>query len=212
MENKLYSKLLSIQEHIEGFYKNKSTNQYKYVDGNSVLNEIRPLMNANKLLLKQEILNLVNVRHDYTVGHFTPKEKIKSEILSTAFMKFTWIDCETGEKDENLFAANGMNDWDKGVGSALTYGERYFLLKYFHIPTDADDPDELQRKKDEEERKKTPPPPQIIWLNQATYDNAMKSEKIDAIKATIEKYTKDGFSIKSEWKKNLENRIKDSSV
>ena len=46
-------------------------------------------------------------------------------------MRFTWVDVETGEKDENLFSANGQNDWDKGVGSALTYGERYFLFKVF---------------------------------------------------------------------------------
>jgi hypothetical protein len=60
-------------------------------------------------------------------------------------MRFTWVDVETGEKDENLFAANGQNDWDKGVGSALTYAERYFLLKYFHIPTDEDDIDNSLR-------------------------------------------------------------------
>ena len=57
-------------------------------------------------------------------------------------MKFTWIDIETGEKDENLFGANGQNGFDKGVGSALTYAERYFLLKYFHIATDEDDIDQ----------------------------------------------------------------------
>jgi hypothetical protein len=61
-------------------------------------------------------------------------------------MRFTWIDCETGEKDENLFGANGQNDWEKGLGSALTYAERYFLLKYFHIPTDEDDIDNSSRK------------------------------------------------------------------
>jgi len=61
-------------------------------------------------------------------------------------MKFTWIDTETGDFDENLFGANGQNDWDKGVGSALTYGERYFLLKFFHIATDEDDIDNPDRK------------------------------------------------------------------
>ena len=76
----------------------------------------------------------------------TEVETLKSlietnEILSKVMMKFTWIDSETGEKDENLFGANGMNAFDKGVGSALTYAERYFLLKFFHIATDEDDID-----------------------------------------------------------------------
>ena len=43
--------------------------------------------------------------------------------------------------DFSKFEANGQNDWDKGVGSAMTYAERYFLLKYFHIATDEDDID-----------------------------------------------------------------------
>jgi len=64
---------------------------------------------------------------------------------SKVMMRFTWVDCETGEKDENLFGANGQNSWDKGVGSALTYAERYFLLKYFHIATDEDDIDNADR-------------------------------------------------------------------
>jgi hypothetical protein len=64
-------------------------------------------------------------------------------------MRFTWIDCETGEQDVNLFGANGQNDWEKGLGSALTYAERYFILKYFHIATDEDDIDNEQRKKTE---------------------------------------------------------------
>lgn len=61
-------------------------------------------------------------------------------------MRFTWIDCETGERDENLFGANGQNDWEKGLGSALTYAERYFLLKFFHLSTDEDDIDNEDRK------------------------------------------------------------------
>jgi hypothetical protein len=61
-------------------------------------------------------------------------------------MKFTWVDCETGEKDENLWGAHGQNDFEKGFGSALTYGERYFLLKFFHIATDEDDIDNPERK------------------------------------------------------------------
>ena len=58
-------------------------------------------------------------------------------------MTFTWIDAESGEKLPVKFGANGMNNWDKGLGSALTYAERYFLLKFFHIATDEDDVDAL---------------------------------------------------------------------
>ncbi len=138
---KIYKKLLEIQKAVDGFSKDGKGFKYKYTTGSQVLEKIRPLMNEYGLLLKQEVLELENTRIDYKA-----KTGDKSENLSKVKLKFTWIDSETGERDENLFYANGMNDWEKGLGSALTYAERYFLLKYFHIPTDKDDVDSKDRK------------------------------------------------------------------
>lgn len=134
----IYTKLANIQSAIRGLGQDKRGNNYQYVSGSKVLSAIKPLMIEEGLLLKQEIVDIRNQRQDYLVGR---EQKPKSEILTTLIIKFTWVDVDTGEKDENLFAANGQNDWDKGVGSALTYAERYFLLKYFHIATDEDDCD-----------------------------------------------------------------------
>ena len=137
----IYQKLLQIQTKINGLGKDKTTYNYKYVTGDKVLGEIKPLMNSLGLILKQEVISIENSRQDYSTAKGS-----KSEILSKVMMQFTWIDCETGEKDVNSFGANGQNDWEKGLGSALTYAERYFLLKYFHIATDEDDIDNDQRK------------------------------------------------------------------
>lgn len=147
MSNKLnlYQKLALIQSEVKGLGKDKDGHGYKYVTGSKVLDFIKPLMINHGILLKQEIVSIENVRQDYTLKSGSNK----SEILSKVMMKFTWIDCETGDKDENSFGANGQNDWDKGVGSALTYAERYFLLKYFHINTDEDDIDNPERKAEE---------------------------------------------------------------
>lgn len=144
----LYQKLLVIQKKINGLGKDKKGNNYSYVTGDKVLGEIKPLMNELGLILKQEVLSIDNERMDYRTGIGTAYEKPKSEILSKVMMQFTWIDTESGDKDVNLFGANGQNDWEKGLGSALTYAERYFLLKFFHIATDEDDIDNDNRKKD----------------------------------------------------------------
>ena len=172
---KIYEKLLTIQKRINGLGKDKATYNYKYVTGDKLLGEIKPMMNDLGLLLKQEVLSIENTRQDYSTAKGS-----KSEILSKIMMKFTWIDVESGEKDENLFGANGQNDWDKGVGSALTYAERYFLLKYFHIATDEDDIDNDQRKT-------SAPVPlkaeltELDWINlEAIFES--KKEKIDAEK------------------------------
>ena len=143
----LYQKLHKIQCQVIGLGKDKKGNGYDYVSGIKVIDAIKPLMNELGLLLKPEVLTIENQRIDYLVSIKQDEEtkvwlgKPKSETLSKVMMKFTWIDVETGEKDENLFGANGQNDWDKGVGSAMTYAERYFLLKFFHIATDEDDID-----------------------------------------------------------------------
>lgn len=151
----LYQKLALIQSEVKGLGKDKDGQNYKYVTGSKVLEHIKPIMIQQGILLKQEIVSIENVRQEYKTALEKNQEtkewtgKPKVEILSKVMMKFTWIDCETGDKDENSFGANGQNDWDKGVGSALTYAERYFLLKYFHINTDEDDIDNPERKAEE---------------------------------------------------------------
>lgn len=137
----LFQKLLEIQKVVVGLGKDSKSFGYQYVSGSKVLEHIKPMMNDLGIILKQEVIDIENTRQDYNT-----KNGSKTEILTKASMRFTWVDCETGEKDENLFAANGFNDFDKGVGSALTYAERYFLLKYFHIATDEDDIDNPNRK------------------------------------------------------------------
>ena len=145
----IYQKLLVIQKSVMGLGKDRDTKSdknptgYAYVTGSKVLDNIKPLMNELGLILKQEVIDAENTRQDYATKYAN-----KSEILTKIMMRFTWVDTDTGETDVNMFGANGQNDWEKGFGSALTYAERYFLLKYFHIATDEDDIDNPDRKND----------------------------------------------------------------
>ena len=137
----LYKKLLEVQKKVIGLGKDKKSFGYDYVTGSKVLEHIKPILNEHGILLKQEVLSVEKERIDYRA-----KSGEKSEMLYSVYQKFTWIDTDTGEKDENTFFSSGMNEWEKGLGSALTYAERYFLLKYFHIATDEDDIDNTARK------------------------------------------------------------------
>ena len=139
----LYKKLLEVQKRVIGLGKDKKSFGYDYVTGAKVLEHIKPILNECGILLKQEIVSVERERIDYKA-----KSGEKSEMLYSVYQKFTWIDTDTGERDENTFFSSGMNDWEKGLGSALTYAERYFLLKYFHIATDEDDIDNEERKKE----------------------------------------------------------------
>lgn len=196
----IYKKLLNIQKQVKGLSKDKKSHNYEYVTGNKLLSFIKPLMDEQGLILKQEVLSIDNDRMDYKT-----KYGEKSEILSKVMMRFTWVDTETGEKDENLFGANGQNDWEKGLGSALTYAERYFLLKYFHIATDEDDIDNPNRKPEEKQE------PQKVWINQKQVQKAIDDDKV---KETLDFY--DGKTVRDnkiycmseEFKLSLETALK----
>ena len=112
--------------------------RYNYVSGSKLLGVIRPLMDKLGLILTQEVVDIKNEPITYMTRN---GEKI--EMFTTVHIRFTWVDTDDGSQVVNDFFANGMNAWDKGLGSALTYAERYYLMKTFHIATDEDDVDAL---------------------------------------------------------------------
>ena len=132
----IYKKLLALQQAVVGLTRDKAGNSYQYVSGDKILGIVRPKMDSLGLLLIPEVEESSFTRQDYNTS-----KGDKSEIFCALKLKFTWVDAETGETLVCHWASSGMNNWDKGLGSALTYGERYFLLKFFHIATDKDDVD-----------------------------------------------------------------------
>lgn len=132
----IYKKLLQIQAAIAGLTKDANGNNGAYVSGNKVLVPVRAKMDELGVLLIPEVEEATFTRQDYQT-----KQGTKAEMFCALKIKFTWVDTETNETLVCNWASSGLNGWDKGYGSALTYGERYFLLKFFHIPTDRDDVD-----------------------------------------------------------------------
>lgn len=141
----LYWKLLELQKSVRALGKNEKAYGYDYVSGSKLLFHLRPKMDELGLLLlpstKDFSMQIVKTR-EAGMKNNKPIEA-KYENLVTITKTYTWVDVESGEKADFDFVAQGCNDWDKGCGSAETYAERYFLLKFFHIATDADDVDAI---------------------------------------------------------------------
>ena len=79
-------------------------------------------------------------KHEYT----TKKGEKKLDFIITMKMKYTWVNAEDPEdKIEIDWVCIGQqtDDIAKAVGTAMTYNERYFLLKFLGLPTDEDDAD-----------------------------------------------------------------------
>lgn len=151
MENKpikLYKKLLEIQKKIKGLKADTKSGgdkkSYMYLSGNKLLDYIKEEMNEQGVLL---VPQTESVETELCENKYGTKE-----ILYKVWFTYTWIDCESGETLVCKHYASGKNDMEKGVGSASTYSERYFILKFFHIQTDEDDVDSPEREKEIAER------------------------------------------------------------
>ena len=173
--------------------------KYNYVSGAKLLGVIRPLMDKLGLILTQEIVDIKNEPITYMT-----RNGEKTDMFTTAHIRFTWVDTEDGSQVVNDFFANGMNAWDKGLGSALTYAERYYLMKTFHIATDEDDVDALVK-----EEAIKPQTSQAVQARRAAAGRATQAQPYQALPeeqywGIIEAYapgipTKTGGDYKQTW-------------
>ena len=138
----LYEKLLSIQRGVDRIIKDgeNKNDKYDYASGSNVLSIIRPMINELGLLLIPKVESVVV--HEGTTRSGTTR------FYTEMWFTMTWRDVESGEECAVPWYAAGTDlGGERGVGKAASYGEKYFLLKFFHIPTDKDDPDNDGRTK-----------------------------------------------------------------
>ena len=146
---KIYAKIAQLQAAVRGLSKDAQAYGYGYVSGDKVLSVVRPLMDDLGLLLMPSVeeVNITPTTYDQ-YDRKAQAVLTKTENLTVLSMMMTWIDVETGETLPVKWAGVGQNGYDKGYGSALTYAERYYLLKTLHIATDEDDVDAVNAVRD----------------------------------------------------------------
>ena len=146
---KLLEKLMQIRDELDYMQKDTAGYNYKYVSGFSMLSKIHDKMNKLNLLLYPEI-----VSQECEAVNILTKNGQKTEIVVKSLGNYIWVDTETGDELKVGWSFTGMQtDASQAVGSGLTYGERYFLLKFFNVPTDEADPDKIRSKQQAKEVK-----------------------------------------------------------
>lgn len=144
----LYQKIADVKANIEGFTKDTKGYNYSYVSGSQVLHRIRNKMIEHNLLLvpKTSDENYKQIE----VTRFNKKasrEVTTSEFVVEMKLTYLWIDADKPEEqlEVSFYSVGQQDDVSKAHGTALTYAERYFLMKFFNIPTDEDDADAKQK-------------------------------------------------------------------
>jgi hypothetical protein len=134
----IYQKLVEVRKTIDSFSKDSDSYGYSYVSGTQVLRKIKDKMDELQVLLIPQVVNQSHSTFDYK----DKKGNDKTDFIVTAEMKYVWVNAENpSETIEIPWQTLGQqDDISKAFGSGLTYSERYFLLKFFGVPTDSDDP------------------------------------------------------------------------
>lgn len=135
----IYQKIAEVKASIEGFQKDAKGYNYDYVEGSQILYKMRPKMEEHGLLMFPSVEEFQQVE--------TKNNKGKTEHIVILKIIYNLVDSDTKDKIEINFSAFGQQqDVAQAYGTALTYAERYFILKLLNIPTDEDDPDAKQKK------------------------------------------------------------------
>ncbi|MCF7581232.1 ERF family protein [Staphylococcus epidermidis] len=147
-ELNLFQKIADVKANIDGFTKDAKSYNYSYVSGSQVLHRIRNKMIEHNLLLvpKTSDENYKQIE----VTRFNKKasrEVTTSEFVVEMKLTYLWINADKPEEqlEVSFYSVGQQDDVSKAHGTALTYAERYFLMKFFNIPTDEDDADAKQK-------------------------------------------------------------------
>lgn len=134
----LIEKLFSIQSGVSYLQKTSKGKDYNYVSSSQTLGVIRELMDRERVLLVPSVHECV----------FWPKEKLGGAMhLTEMKMHFEWVNADNPNERWGIpWYGQGSDMHEKGCGKAMTYGEKTFLLKFFHVATDGMDPDSFQER------------------------------------------------------------------
>ena len=133
----IYQKLVEVRKSVPYIEKDSKGYQFKYTSSSQVLTKLRTAMDEHGLLLIPRVL-------EYNL-HM--KDDTRKEYMTELSVEFTWVNADNPEeKIVCPWYGQGLDTGEKGVGKALTYSEKYFLLKFFNIATDSSDPDAFQNK------------------------------------------------------------------
>lgn len=181
----LHQKLVEVRKSIASFSKDKESYGYSYISGTQVLSKIKSKMDELGVLLFPSIKN-----QNHEIFNYKDKYgKDKQDFLVYGEMVYQWINAESPEdKIEIPFQFLGQQDEiSKAFGSGLTYSERYFLLKFFGVPTDDDDPDYKNNNKPPKQQQQQTQQRPPVQNNQPRKISENQSKMLNSLISRMEK-------------------------
>lgn len=167
-ELNIYQRLLKITEELKTVEKNlnvqvSSKNSYKAVSERDVLDAVKPLeakYGVYSYAYDRKIIEngeLTSTKKDFQTGEVREQKQLYMRLEVT--YRFVNVD-NPQEYIEIKTYGDGIDTGDKATGKAMTYADKYALLKAYKISTgedpDQEASDELKSYKDEKDEKASP--------------------------------------------------------
>lgn len=145
----IYQKLLKITDELKTVEKNLNVqvtrnNSYKAVSERDVLDAVKPLevkYGVYSYAYDRKVIDsgeLVSSRKDYQTGEYHDTKQLYLRLEVT--YRFINVDNPTEYIDIKTYG-DGIDTGDKATGKAMTYADKYALLKAYKIST-GEDPDQ----------------------------------------------------------------------
>ena len=147
----IFEKMAAITAELQTVAKNMTVgtgnNKYKAVSERDILDAVKPLEEkhgvysypASREVLESNLLESEDTYTDYN-GNTTIKQK--TTFMTRINTVYRFVNIENPEEYiETTTFAEGIDSQDKGSGKAMTYADKYALMKAYKIST-GDDPDQ----------------------------------------------------------------------
>lgn len=149
----IYEKMAAITAELQTVAKNLTVpsggkNSYKAVSERDILDAVKPLETkhgvysypAGREVLESNLLETEETYTDYKTGNTTVKQKTTFMTRIKTVYRFVNVE-KPDDFIETTTFAEGIDAQDKGSGKAMTYADKYALMKAYKIST-GDDPDQ----------------------------------------------------------------------
>lgn len=192
METKnIFQRMLAITSELQRIGKNLTVGtgnaKYKAVGERDVLDAVKPLEEkhgvysypASRRVLESNMLESENTYNGQTTKKTTFMTRIET------VYRFVNVD-DPEDYIETTTFAEGIDPQDKGSGKAMTYGDKYALMKAYKIST-GDDPDQDASKQENYAKKTDKPKPSKTITPREALITKLKEKGIDPVAYAQEK-------------------------
>lgn len=189
----VYQKINEVKKLVKSLSKDATTSgkgAYTYVSGSQILATIKEKMEELGLLF----LPVETESRGWRTFEYTNSTGVaKTDFIVEGRITYEWINTdEPSDRQRVDFDYYGQqNDISKAFGSALTYSERYLLLKSLGAPTDEDDPDKTSEDKKGTTGQQSSQPQTKLQSKYSIIRDLAKSKNITSVE--IDKWLEQSF-------------------